>query len=109
MRNALIAVLVAIVACDLAQPMLLAWRPKFWGALGGAAIYALCAAGVARDVPAARLVVVAMPVIPIGVLGLWATGLATSVQPDAPMVGVLALQLCAAALAAATPRRAPSP
>lgn len=98
-RRLLVAVLIAIVVADLAQPATLPWRPKFYAALGGAAIYATCAWGIARHWRPALWVVIAMPVIPVTVLVLHVAGVAVPASPDAAMVAVLVLQLAAAGLA----------
>ena len=101
LRRALVATALGIATLDLAQVLLLDWRPKHVGALGGAAIYLLVAWGVSRDRRAAAIVAAGMPVIPLSVLALWATGAQVPVAPDGPMLRILALQLLAAVLAVA--------
>lgn len=101
LRRGLVATALAIATLDLAQVLLLDWRPKHVGALGGAAIYLLVALGVAKGWRAAAFVAAGMPVIPLSVLVAWAAGAAVPVTPDAPMLGILGLQLLASALALA--------
>lgn len=97
MRRSLLAVLLVIVLADLAQPVMLPWRSKFLGALAGAALYGVCAVGVVLHRRWPLVVITCLPLIPIGVLVLAGLGVAP-VQPDAPMLGVLLLQVLAAGL-----------
>ncbi|MCB9697135.1 MAG: hypothetical protein H6738_10180 [Alphaproteobacteria bacterium] len=82
-----------VAAMDLAQVLLLDWRPKHWGALAGAGLYVLLGVGALRGVPAALLILAAMPLVPLTTLALWAGGVALPVEPDAGMIGVLVVQL----------------
>ncbi len=108
-QKALIAVLLAIVLSDLAQPLMLEWRPKFAAAIAGAALYAGCALGVVQGWAPALWVVRLMPIVPLTTLGLWAAGVDVPAQPDAGMLWVLGLQLVAAGLAWALPPDQGSP
>jgi hypothetical protein len=80
-----------VAALDLAQVAVGPWRPRLWGALGGAAVY-LAIAGFA-DRRAAWWVGACMPIVPIAAL---ASG---AVSPEAPMLAVFAVQLALAAVA----------
>ncbi len=104
-RSAAAWLAVAVAAADLAQVLLLAWRPKHWGAIGGAVLYAALALGIGRGHRAPLVVVAAMPALPLTILALSAAGAPLPVAPDAGMVGVLALQLMASAAAVAAWRR----
>ncbi len=81
--------------------MVLDWRPKFVGAVLGALFYASCAVAIARGLRWAAWGVAALPALPVTLLALHAAGVAVPVEPDAPMVAVLGLQLLAAGLAVA--------
>jgi hypothetical protein len=93
-----------VVALDLAQVVALSWRPKHWGALAGALLYAILAAAAARGSRPALVVLAAMPAVPIGALIASAAGLPLPMQPDAATVAVLVVQIAAAASAVATLR-----
>ena len=99
---------VAIAAADALQVALLPWVPKHVFALGGALLYGALAVGVARGSRAALVTVLAMPLIPLGVLSLSAAGVALGVAPDRAMVGILLLQVAAAGAAGAALARAGS-
>jgi hypothetical protein len=86
----------AVALLDLAQVALLDWRPKHWGSLGGAALYAVIAAGAARDAAWADLLAVLIPLIPLSVLTATLLGASLPVVPDREMVGILMFQLVAA-------------
>jgi hypothetical protein len=89
-------VLVALL--DLAQPVLRAWRPKYWGALAGAVLYAGLSWAIAyRRSRAALWVVVLMPVVPI--VTLLATAFGLSFPVDRAMIAIAFCQLLAAASA----------
>lgn len=107
-RRWLVGVTVAIATADVAQVLLLDWRPKHVGALGGAALYLLLGWGIGTDRRWAGIVVAAMPLIPLTVLGLSAAGAPLPLAPDAAMIGILGLQLLAAGLAIRWLRMLPS-
>lgn len=98
----------AIVIADLAQPLLLPWRPKFVGALGGAAIYTLVALGAWRGWRPTAWLAALMPVVPLTTLGLHLAGVELPAQPDGAMVAILALQLAVALRAGARLRVRPA-
>jgi hypothetical protein len=98
-RNALVGATWLVAALDLLQVLILDWRPKHVGALGGAALYLALGLAIRADRRWAAAVVAAMPVVPISVLALSAAGAPLPVAPDAPMIAVLAVQLAAAGLA----------
>lgn len=84
-----------VAAMDLAQVLLLEWRPKHWGSLLGAAMYVLLGLGALRGVPAALLILAAMPLVPLTTLALQAGGVSLAIEPDAGMIGVMVVQLAA--------------
>ena len=94
-----------IAVADLVQPFLLPWAPKLVGAVLGGAFYAIAAVLLARGVRWVAWPVILLPVVPITTLALWAAGATLPVTPDLPMVGVLGLQLAAAATCAAWMRQ----
>jgi hypothetical protein len=96
---AALAGLVAVL--DLVQVLVLAWRPKHWGALGGMVLYGTLAVLVARGSRPALIVVAVMPLVPLSVLVGTAMGLPLPVAPDAAMSGILAVQIAAASAATA--------
>jgi hypothetical protein len=89
-----------VAASDLVQVVVVPWKPKHWGAVGGIALYALLAVGAARGWRPALVLAVAMPLVPLTVLALWAAGVGLPVAPDAAMVGILAFQVGAATASA---------
>ena len=98
-QRAAVGACALIAMLDWAQPLWLDWRPKHVGALLGGALYLAAAVAIARGFRPLALVVAFMPVIPITTLGLWASGVGLPVEPDAPMVAILAVQLVAAVAA----------
>lgn len=90
----------AIVALDLAQPLVLGWQPGHVAALGGAALYAVLGISALRGSRVALWIGLAMPAVPLSVVAAWAVGLELPVRPHAPMVAVLGVQLVAAGAAA---------
>jgi len=70
---------------------LLDWRPRFVGALGGAAIYAAVAVGAWNRVRAAAWVAAMMPIVPLLAIAAWSTGI-SEVAPEAAMVSILVVQ-----------------
>ena len=98
-RPILVSTCLCIAVIDASQPLMHVWIPKYYGALAGAVLYLAFAIGIYRRVAMARWAVVAMPVIPLTTLALWAAGVPLPIAPDASMIGVLALQLAAAGLA----------
>lgn len=82
---------------DVAQPLLLPWVPKMWGAIAGGVVYGCLAVTLALGWRWPAWIAVAMPAVPLTVLFLGAAGVALPVEPDRAMVLVLGLQLLAAA------------
>lgn len=102
-----LAVAAALVAfADAVQPLILEWQPRQFGAIGGAVLYALVAGGAWFERRWAALAALLVPVLPVSILLATAVGVELPVAPDAVMVGILAIQLTAAALGAATLLRA---
>lgn len=99
-RWGLVVAAVTIAVADLAQVVLLDWRPKHWGSLGGAALYIGVAVGAVAGLSAADVVALAIPLIPITLLSAWALGLPVPVAPDRAMVLILIVQLSAAGFGA---------
>ncbi len=85
-----------IAVLDAAQPLLLAWRPKFYGSLAGAALYAAFAVALLRGEGRLALYGVAlMPVVPLA--ALTGNALGASFPVDREMLAILVVQLIAAA------------
>jgi hypothetical protein len=103
---ALAAGLVAL--CDAVQPLVLEWKPKLWGAMGGALLYAVIAMGAWRERRAAAVAAMVVPVLPISILAATLAGVEVPARPDAAMIGILAIQLVAATLGAVALRGAGS-
>jgi hypothetical protein len=95
-RWVLLAAAASVAALDLLQVIALDWRPKHWGALAGAGLYAAVAVGAWREARWADGVAVVVPVLPLSILFATALGAKLSVVPDVPMVGILIFQLVAA-------------
>jgi hypothetical protein len=96
-RWVLVGAAATVAALDLLQVVLLDWRPKHWGALAGAGLYAAVAAGAWREARWADVVAVGVPLLPSSILIATALGASLAVTPDAAMVGILVFQLAAAA------------
>lgn len=88
-----------VAAADLAQPLLLDWRPKFVGSIGGAMLYSVIAWGVLRDARWALWMAAALPAVPSGVICLHLLGVSLPTPPDFPMVAILVVQVGIAAVA----------
>jgi hypothetical protein len=103
-----LAVAAGLVAlADAAQPLVFDWKPKLYGALAGAALYAAIAIGAWGRRRWAAGLALAVPALPVGVLAATAAGVDLPVTPDAAMVGILVVQLVAAGLAAVALRSGP--
>lgn len=98
-QKAAAALCLLVALADLAQPLVLDWVPKFYGAIAGGLLYLLAAVTIARGVRPLAFVVVAMPLIPVSVLLLTVAGVPLPVTPDAAMLVVMVGQLGAAATA----------
>ena len=101
-RGVLVAACALVAALDLAQLVVRVWEPRLLGALVGAVIYAAAAALCARGTPIGLWIARLVPLIPLVTLTGWALGAPVPVTPDAWMLGVLAVQLVAAAAAWST-------
>ena len=97
-RTLFLALCLVMVAGDLAQPLLYPWTSRYWGALGGAAIYGGTAAAVASGWVQARWIVVVLPALPTVLLAGWLANQPVPVEPDAWMISLWLVQLTIAAL-----------
>lgn len=99
-----IACALVVAGADLAQPLLLSWRPKFIAALCGALLYSALAWAVLRYQHRVALwVLMLMPLVPFGTLT--AVTLGASFPVDDKMLAIAAFQLLAGLSAACALRR----
>jgi len=77
------------------------------GAVGGTLLYSAFAIGHARQSRWATWATILVPLLPLTLLGLWAVGIAVPRAPDGWMLGILGIQLAAAAVCLQLLRREP--
>ena len=95
----LAAAATVVAIADLAQPLLLPWRPKFVGSIAGSLIYMSVAFGVMHGARWALWLAALVPIVPTTLIGLHLAGVELPTPPDTGMVSILVVQLVIAALA----------
>ena len=98
-----------VCLADIVQLVVTPWEPGRVGAIAGAVLYAVLAWGLASNRTWAAVGAVVTPLLPLTLITLWATGIASPKTPDGWMLGIFVVQLVAAALSVAVLRREPLP